>query len=659
MSAAKPSLRASQTGALLRMLQLQRDGAEQRQWQDPWKILVYDAYCRDIISPLLKVGDLRKQDITLHLLLDGEREAITDVPAIYFVQPTKANVDRLGQDCAAGLYESYYINFTPAVPRVLLEDLAAKTLGSENVGQVGKVMDQYLNYASLEDDLFSLQLAGSFVRLNGATDADVEAVVEQIVTGLFSALVTLGVVPVLRYPRGGAAQMVAEQLGRRLHDQLKAHSSLFAESQSAGFQRPLLVLLERSTDLGVMMQHAWSYCALCHDVLEMRLNRVAIKEEQEGGKTKQATYDLHQGDAFWAEHMGAAFQTVASDVDRELHEYREKMDAINQKGAQLSESAESLASSLTSTINELPELQEKKRLIDAHMNIATELLGHIKQRSLDSFYSLEEQLMEGKALPKDDRATLAQLFADVGGGGGGGAGGAGGGAAAAGGGGGGGGGGVELEDRLRLFLLLYLHQGSSGVPAAELQKYEQQLRDEAALDMRAFAWLEQFQAFQSSVAAAAKPPEPSGGARGMLSSVMNVADRVGVGNNARLLGNALAAGVKQLLPSRRDTAVTRAVSTLMDNRGGAEEESYAYLDPKLPPGDGGSSRSRSPYTQAIVFMVGPGNYLEYQTIRESAQAAAAGAGAAGAAAARNVVYGCTEVQTASEFLKQVAQLGGK
>ena len=83
---------------------------------------------------------------------------------------------------------------------------------SENIGQV---MGQYLNFASLENNLFSLLLPQSFVQLNGSTDADAEAIVEQIVTGLFSALVTLGVVPVLRYPRGGAAQMVAELLGRR------------------------------------------------------------------------------------------------------------------------------------------------------------------------------------------------------------------------------------------------------------------------------------------------------------------------------------------------------------------------------------------------------------------------------------------------------------
>ena len=77
----------------------------------------------------------------------------------------------------------------------------------------------------------------------------------------------------------------------------------------------------------------------------------------------------------------------------------------------MSESAEQLTSSLASTINELPELQEKKRLIDAHMNIATELLRHIKARGLDSLYSIEESLIEGRSLGKEDKATLAALCA--------------------------------------------------------------------------------------------------------------------------------------------------------------------------------------------------------------------------------------------------------
>ena len=156
------SIRSSQRAAIERMLDLNRDasmgGADDRAWHNPWKVLVYDAYCRDIISPLLTVGDLRKRGITLYLLLDVEREAIPDVPAIYFMQPTASNVRRLGADAASGLYESYYINFSPAVPRPLLEELATATLESDTVAHVSRVMDQYLNFASVEEDFFSLLL---------------------------------------------------------------------------------------------------------------------------------------------------------------------------------------------------------------------------------------------------------------------------------------------------------------------------------------------------------------------------------------------------------------------------------------------------------------------------------------------------------------------
>ena len=144
------SIRSEQAAGLERMLDLNRETADQRAQQEPmWKLLIYDTYFRDIISPLLKVGDLRKHGVTLHLLLNSEREVISDVPAIYFVQPTRENIKRLGDDCARALYESYHINFTPAVSRPLLEELAAATIESDSVSQISRVMDQYLNFASV------------------------------------------------------------------------------------------------------------------------------------------------------------------------------------------------------------------------------------------------------------------------------------------------------------------------------------------------------------------------------------------------------------------------------------------------------------------------------------------------------------------------------
>lgn len=94
-----------------------------------------------------------------------------------------------------------------------------------------------------------------------------------------------GQLPIIRCPRGNAAEMVARKLDSRLRDHLLSTSSsrssgsggnLFS-SATASLQRPLLVVLDRNVDLVPMLSHSWTYQALVNDVLEMKLNRVTVE----------------------------------------------------------------------------------------------------------------------------------------------------------------------------------------------------------------------------------------------------------------------------------------------------------------------------------------------------------------------------------------------
>ena len=65
--------------------------------------------------------------------------------------------------------------------------------------------------------------------------------------------------------------------------------------------------------------------------------------------------------------------------------------------------------------------------------------------------------------------------------------------------------------------------------------------------------------------------------------------------------------------------ITRVVDAIMEATPGSEVEDYLYLDPKL----GRSSTSKLPkarttFQEAYVFVVGGGNYLEYQNLQEYA-----------------------------------------
>ena len=50
--------------------------------------------------------------------------------------------------------------------------------------------------------------------------------------------------------------------------------------------------------------------------------------------------------------------------------------------------------SLKSLVSNIPLMNEKKRIIDMHMNIATSLLRAIKERQIDFFVQFEETLLK-------------------------------------------------------------------------------------------------------------------------------------------------------------------------------------------------------------------------------------------------------------------------
>jgi len=67
--------------------------------------------------------------------------------------------------------------------------------------------------------------------------------------------------------------------------------------------------------------------------------------------------------------------------------------------------------------------------------------------------------------------------------------------------------------------------------------------------------------------------------------------------------------------------VTRIVDELMELKSSPETEDYRHFDPKqLRHVDGSqASKNRAPFHEAIVFVVGGGNYIEYQNLVDYAR----------------------------------------
>lgn len=355
----------------------------------------------------------------------------------------------------------------------MLEDFAAQVATGGTSENIEQIYDQYLNFVVSEPNLFSLGMGKElYWTMNSAatSDEEIDAKVDRIVSGLFSVAVTMGTIPIIRCPKGGAAEMIAAKLDRKLRDHiLNAKDNLFsgARSTTAGTpaSRPVLIIVDRNLDLIPMLSHSWTYQSLVHDVLKMHLNRITVEiptDEADGTKagTKRA-YDLNANDFFWAKNAGAPFPQVAEDIDAELTRYKDDANEVTKKtGASsiedLQNDTSASAQHLKAAITLLPELRERKNILDMHMNIATALLKGIKDRQLDNFFQLEENIT------KQTKAQMLELVSDSDKG-------------------------NEPLDKLRIFIIWFLST-EQEVSRADMEKFEEALRT-AGIDTAPIAYI--------------------------------------------------------------------------------------------------------------------------------------------------------------------------
>jgi sec1 family domain-containing protein 1 len=236
---------------------------------------------------------------------------------------------------------------------------------------------------------------------------------------------------------------------------------------------------------------------------------------------------------------------------------------------------------LSTTIDQLPELRMKQKILDMHTVLATHLLNTIVKRQLDSFISMEE------SINKMNIATILQVIRDSAKG---------------------------PEDKLRLFLIYYLSHGN--VPKEEVSQVEIALK-EAGCDTSSLQYIEHVQMYSKMTVQNQQTQQaPTGDLLGSFTSnfskLTETLQTTGIGEG---FGN-LISGVKNMLPTRKEFTVTQIVDAIMESTPSNNTEGYLTFDPKLtkpaPP-------KKQTFQDALVFVIGGGNYNEYHNLLDYVQ----------------------------------------
>lgn len=432
-------------------------------------------------------------------------------------------------------------------------------------------------------------------------------------------------------------------VARKLNRMIAEHPTLL-QGKKSSLSRPLLVIMDRNSDLITPIQHTSTYQALIDDLLTHSANRVEFTVTQDaGGKRPKKTtkkFDLDPDlDPFYSQHKFQPFPEAIKSNGVELQEVTQKEKQIRSKtadgkGPTVDPLANAAATDLATAVDSLPALLDQKKQLEIHTSILQAVMNEVAARDVPQFYELETALATGsynKDLGQAKRNVL-ELVADPAKG--------------------------NVEDKIRLVLVYGL---ATTAPSADMDevanamkegleagisegKFDNAAKQKLESGLRSVQYVKQLRSMHMIPTMAMEEMESSQDTSSdYLSSFVSRATSQASG----LLAKATAK-MGTMLGKTHKTRATQVVENLCEMKPNTEDQEFLYLDPKVK-GDVDinalRTMTRAAVREVVAFMIGGGCYAEYQNLRMVANER------------RTVSYGSTELVHPCEFLAQLGQLG--
>ena len=133
--------------------------------------------------------------------------------------------------------------------------------------KICRVQSHYLGYQVIGPNFYVFPNGKENFRSLYSGNEDVN-VIDQMATGIFSLMKSTGKVPYVRVANGELSEKIFKRL-----TQLYLQNKEVEQNPSKRQDCPLVIILDRRTDLHTMLYHSWTYLNLIQDIFKIQNNQ--------------------------------------------------------------------------------------------------------------------------------------------------------------------------------------------------------------------------------------------------------------------------------------------------------------------------------------------------------------------------------------------------
>jgi vacuolar protein sorting-associated protein 45 len=297
-----------------------------------------------------------------------------NINGIFFIRPTEANINLLGQILQFMNFKEIHLNFT----NFLSDENLKKLAQFDEHTQIKSIQEVYLDYYIMNSNFYHLGLESS-LNLTTIEERNWQRyeyqIFNRIVEGIISVCLSNRVLPVIKCVRDSP---VCKKISRAVTDFFEKNFD-FVKKECGRDNNGILFLFDRKEDPVTPLLNQWSYQAMLHELIGINNNICEIRHKGEKiDKFPLNDYD----DKFFINHMNSEFDLVADEIEKLVvkmnkESFDKKVDSIQD---------------LKKFIQSLPEKKKESAEFTKHTYLFYELSEIMQRRKLLELSTLEQDL---------------------------------------------------------------------------------------------------------------------------------------------------------------------------------------------------------------------------------------------------------------------------